>query len=282
MLEITIENKYGEQLDFTNNPDYTAIIESGLTPPAATINTSTIATMDGSVFNSSFMNNRNIVMTITPTSSIESNRINLYKYLKSKQYVKLYLKNGLRDVWIEGYVESIEGNLYEAPQKLQVSIICPDPYFKSLMGISTNFSNTVDAFKFPFAIEEAGVPISTFELFLEKNINNPSDDETGIVIELYARDKVLEPTIYNQTTNEHFTVEYEMQEGDKIIINTRKGEKSIVAIRGGVETNIINKIERGSKWFNLVAGDNLFAYECVYGTANLQITFVLQPIYEGV
>lgn len=282
MLEIIIENKYGEQLDFTNNPDYTAIIESGLTPPAATINTSTIATMDGSVFNSSFMNNRNIVLTITPTSSVESNRINLYKYIKSKQYIKLYLKNGLRDVWIEGYVESIEGNLYEAPQKMQVSVICPDPYFKSKMGISIGFSSVVDAFKFPFAIEEEGIPFSILETYAEKNINNPSDDETGIVIELYARDKVLEPTIYNQTTNEHFTVEYEMQEGDKIIINTRKGEKSIVAIRDGVETNIINKMVRGSKWFNLLAGDNIFAYECVYGAANLQITFILQPIYEGV
>lgn len=282
MIEVIIENKYGEQLDFTNNPYYTLLIENGLTPPAARINTSAIATMDGEVFNSSFMDKRNIVMTIYPTCEIEDNRINLYRYIKSKQYIKVYIKNGLRDVWIEGYVESIEGNLYEAPQKLQVSIICPDPYFKSVKGIFTNFSSIVSAFQFPFAIDETGVPLSTMEIYSEKNIFNPSDDETGIIIELYARDTVLEPTIYNQTTNEHFTLEYEMQEGDKIVINTRKGEKSVVVIHDGVETNIINKMVRGSKWFNMVAGDNIFAYECVYGASNLQITFILQPIYEGV
>lgn len=282
MLEIIIENKYGEQLDFAEHPEYEVIIESGLTPPAATINRSTIATMDGSVFNSSYINDRNIVMSIIPNSSIESNRINLYKYIKSKQYIRFYLKNGLRDVWIDGYVESIEGDLYAAPQKLQVSVICPDPYFKSRMGISTNFSSVVDTFTFPFAIAEEGIPFSILETYSEKNVNNPSDDETGIIIELYARDTVLEPTIYNQTTNEHFTIEYEMQEGDKIIIDTRKGKKSVVVIHDGIETNIINKMVRGSKWFNLIVGDNIFAYECVYGATNLQINFMLQPIYEGV
>lgn len=282
MLELTVENKYGEQLNFAANSDYSVIIESGLTPPAATINTSTIATMDGSVFNSSFINQRNIVLTIYPVNSVESNRINLYKYIKSKQYVKLYLKNGQRDVWIDGYVESIEGNLHEAPQKLQVSIICPDPYFKSMQGISTSFSSVFDAFSFPFAIDETGVPLSTLSIYSEKNVNNPSDDETGIIIELYARDTVLEPTIYNQTTNEYFTIEYEMQTGDRIVIDTRKGKKSITAIHDGVESNIINRMVRGSKWFQLITGDNIFAYECIYGASNLQITFILQPIYEGV
>lgn len=283
MLTVIVENKYGERLNLTNNTDYALIKVGGLTPPTAVINTGVLATKDGSVFNSSRLNNRNITLMIVPHHRIETTRINLYKYIKSKQYIKLWIKNGLRDVWIEGYVESVEGDLFENPQKVQVSIICPDPYFKSRETAVTTFSKVTPGFTFPFSIDENGVALSTAEVYTEQNVYNPSDDETGIIIELYAKgDRVLEPTIYNQTTGESFTVKHEMANGDKVIINTRRGEKSLTSIHDGVETNIINSMLRGSNWFTLVTGDNIFSYSCLYGAENLQVTATLQPIYEGV
>lgn len=283
MLTVIVENKYGERLNLTNNTDYALIKVGGLTPPTAVINTGVLATKDGSVFNSSRLNNRNITLMIVPHHRIETTRINLYKYIKSKQYIKLWIKNGLRDVWIEGYVESVEGDLFENPQKVQVSIICPDPYFKSRETAVTTFSKVTPGFTFPFSIDENGVALSTAEVYTEQNVYNPSDDETGIIIELYAKgDRVLEPTIYNQTTGESFTVKHEMANGDKVIINTRRGEKSLTSIHDGVETNIINSMLRGSNWFTLITGDNIFSYSCLYGAENLQVTATLQPIYEGV
>lgn len=281
MLQLKIENKYGEQFNFSETTDYEVVI-TGLTPPNATINTSVLATADGSQFNSSRLNDRNIVMTIYPTRNVEQNRINLYRYIKSKQYIKLYLTTDSRDVWIDGYVTSIDGDLYENPQRLQVSIICPDPYFKSMQLEITNFSNVTGQFEFPFAIDNDGVEISTLTSYGEKTIFNSSDDETGVVIELHAMNTVLEPTIYNQTTNERFTIEYEMQLGDKIILDTRKGKKSLKVIHDGVESNIINNMVPGSDWFNLVVGDNIFSYTCIHGAASLALTITVQPIFEGV
>lgn len=283
MLQVIVENKYGELLNLSNNRDYALIKVGGLTPPTAAINTGVLATKDGSVFNSSRLNDRNITLLIVPRNSIERTRINLYKYIKSKQYIKLWMKNGLRDVWIDGYVENVEGDLYENPQKLQVSIICPDPYFKSRETVVTTFSKVTAGFTFPFSIDDSGIPISNMELYTEQNVYNPSDDETGLVIELYAKtDRVLEPTLYNQTTGETFTIRHEMIAGDKIILNTKRGEKSLIAIRDGIESNIINDMVKGSKWFTLVTGDNVFSYSCEYGAENLQVTTTLQPIYEGV
>lgn len=283
MLTLIIENKNKEQLNLSNNPDYKLLQVTGLTPPNATINTSVIATKDGSVYNSSRLENRNITILIAPRRNIEKTRINIYKYIKSKQYIKLYIKNGLRDVWIEGYVENLDGDLYENPQKLQVSIICPDPYFKSFDILTSQFSNIESLFEFPFAIDAIGVPISELSLYSEKNIYNPSDNECGAIIELYARaGTVLEPTLYNLTTGQSFTIQYEMIEGDKIILNTRTGEKSLTLVRDGVESNIINHMLRGSNWIKLQDGDNLFSYTCVQGADNLQVTITLQPIYEGV
>lgn len=282
MLNVIVENKYGEQLNLSTNTDYQLLQVTGLTPAGATINTSKMANKDGDVFNSSSLDKRNIVMIIAPRGNVESSRINLYKYIKSKQYIKLYLRNGQRKVWIEGRVESIEGDLYENPQKLQVSVICPDPHFKDDNVSTTDFSSMEDTFTFPFDIDSTGVPLSTLSPYTEKNILNYSDDETGVVIELYARDLVLEPTIYDLTTNESFTIEYEMRAGDKIILNTNRGEKSLKLISNGVESNIINSMVKGSKWFNLITGDNIFSYSCLHGIENLSVLVTLQPIYEGV
>ena len=86
MLHLTIENKYGERLSFDNHADYDLIKVTGLTPATATINYSKLATKDGGVYNSSHMEIRNIVLTIKPKSNVERSRVNIYKYIKSKQY----------------------------------------------------------------------------------------------------------------------------------------------------------------------------------------------------
>lgn len=281
MLITIIENKYGERLNLTQSPCYDVFV-TGLTPAGATINTSKIANMDGTVFNSSSINERNIVLTIIPKGNIEKSRINLYRYIKSKQYIKIYFKNGARDVYIEGCVENVDGDLFTQKQKIQVSVLCPNPFFKDIKEILYTFSNTVSSFEFEIALDETGVALSEMSVFTMINVFNSSDDETGVVIELQARDKVLEPTIYNTTTGEQFGVAWEMERGDVIRINTRKGEKSLKLIRDGVESNIINKMLKGSKWFNLNAGDNIYTYSAAYGAENLNVEIKLQPIYEGV
>lgn len=281
MLVVKLENKYGEVLDLTNTTNY-AVKVTGLTPPAATINTTKVPTKDGVVFNSSSMDSRNIVLTIKPLQNIEHSRINLYKFIKSKQYIKLYFKNGIRDVYIDGYVEAVEGDLYENPQQLQVSIICPDPFFKDNKDMIVDFSNVTNAFEFPFTPIEEGVQISTLTIFEETNINNPSDDDCGAIFTLHANELVLEPIIYNRTTNEQFIIRYEMKDGDEIILNTKRGEKSLMLISEGVQTNIINCVGKGSKWLTLLSGDNVIAYTCAHGAEVLNISVTLNPIYEGV
>lgn len=281
MLHLAIENEYGEQLDFTTTNNYLVKV-TGLTPSSATINTSKIATKDGSKYKSSTINERNILLNIYPVNSVEKNRVNLYKYIRLGKYIKLYLKNGVRDVWIDGYVENIEGDLYEAPQMLQVSIICSDPFFKSRNQQNVYFSTIIPLFTFPFSIDSDGVVISQIVGHMERNVFNESDNESGVIIEFYATDLALEPTIYNTTTNEWFTIKHEFQAGDVVRLDTRSGEKTLTLIREGKTTNILNQMERGSKWFTLRTGDNLFTYTTAYGTENLQMTIKLQPTFTGV
>lgn len=282
MYKLIVENEKGEQLELTHNPAYTITSVDGLYPPSATINTAVSATLDGSKFNSSRVNNRNIVIELYIESPCEQNRIELYRYVKSKRHIKLYYSNGVRDVFIEGYVETVPINIFDQKQKVQISIICPSPFFK---GVETNlieFSSVNDLFEFPFDIAEAGIEFSSLQLHVEKPIINGGDVVNGVEITLRSRGLVLNPKIYNTETKEYFILNFEMQAGDEITINTSVGNKFVALLRDGVETNIINKLQPGSTWLQLQPGDNVFTYEADEYVENLYCVFVQTSLYEGV
>ena len=103
MYTLIAENQYGQQVELTHNDAYSIKSVLGLDPPDGIINTTRNAGMDGSVYNSSYMDNRTITITLAINYPAEINRINLYKYFKIKFPVTLRYKNGSRDVWIQGF-----------------------------------------------------------------------------------------------------------------------------------------------------------------------------------
>lgn len=282
MFEITIQNQYGERLSLTNTPDYTVYEIDGLGPGNATINTSTVATFDGTRFNSSRLEQKNLVISIAINEDVEQNRIRLYQYIKTKQPIRVYYQNQSRDVYIDGYVENMEIGFFEQKQSVQVSIICPDPFFKDVDEYITELSKIIPLFTFPFGIEEKGVPFSELRPGIIKSIINEGDVESGVIIELLAIGPAKNPKIYNVDTREAFGLTVEVQEGDKITINTNPGQKSVTLLSNGTETNIINAIERGSSWFKLRAGDNVFTYIADELAENLICYFKHVDKYEGV
>ena len=72
-----------------------------------------------------------------------------------------------------------------------------------------------------------------------------------------------------------------MVSGDEIVINTMKGEKSIVLIREGIVTNILNCLSKDSDWFTLSKGDNVFAFTAEEGLDSLQFYIENYIVYEG-
>ena len=280
-MQIKVRNHLGEitQLD----PLYYPVVNvDGLTPVNATINTSNIATVDGTFFNSSYVNQRNIVLTIVPDTEPEKARLFLYRFFKPKYPVRLYFKTSSRDVYIDGYVETFEGGLYAQKQAFQISVICPQPFFKNVETTIITQSKTVNAFTFPFSTPETGVVLSYIDANVDTNVLNEGEESTGVIISLLASGAVVEPTIYNRTTFEKFTVNVEMGTGDEIKIDTRRGEKSIVMLSNGEEINILNKIAKNSNWLALQPGDNLFTYDCVYGPENLNVTYSFNTLFGGV
>ena len=281
MFTLKVENPKSEILTLTNNRNYDVIKREGLTPPATALNFTSLVNLDGSQYNSGRLDNRNIVITIVLHGNVEKNRINLYKYFPIKKQVRLYFKNDTRDVYIDGYIESFECDLFELGQKVQISVICPSPYFKSTDTTIIKFANLIDLFEFPFAIEKEGIPFSELSIS-DTTYNNTGDIDIGMIITLQAIQSVSNPIIYNKTTSEQFGLNYTLQEGDIITIDTISGEKSVKLNRKGIISNIINSVQQGSKWLQLISGVNELSYQCDEGASALQITISAVSIFEGV
>lgn len=285
MLHITIENEFGKRLTLTGNRSYDLLRVDGLLPPNAVINRSVIANKDGSKFNSSRLDVRNIVFLIAPGPDLEENRVELYKFIKSNQYIKIYVKTKKRNVYIEGKVESCTGDLFENPQKLQVSVICADPYFKNVKSEVIEFGTTENNFSFPWTPTEEGQPLGTFQKLPSRVIYNDSDTEIGVIFEItMTGDFVLEPVLYNTTTGKRFIVAVEMAPGDKIIIDTRRGKKSYKLINGGVETSLMNRMQFENDFIQLVEGLNTIKYEVAATADNaiVNVRITLEKLYQGV
>lgn len=153
MYTLIVENAYNEQLELTHNDAYVITSIDGLDPPDATINTTKNANSDGSVFNSSYLNDRQIIITMAINSPAELNRIALYQYFKTKMPLTLHYQNASRNVYINGYVQQMNIGFFDKKQIAQIIIVCPNPYFMDMATQSEVLSDVIDAFEFPFEIE---------------------------------------------------------------------------------------------------------------------------------
>ena len=280
MYTLIVENEKGEQLQLTDNPNYDVLSVEGTNPPKADINTVTVSGSDGSRFNSSRLSERNLVITLNIRPPIEENRIHLYKYFRVKHKVRIYYKIENRNAYIDGYVESFENNPFTPLQQPQISVICPEPYWKELDELLVSFSNTVNLFSFPFEIESQGMEFSRIEHFSETVINT-GDIATGGIIRFHATAQVSKPVFHNYTNATFFGLDMELYEGDTVIINTQKGEKSLTLFRGGMTLDMLSSRMEGSKWIVFEPGENQIGFTSDDGTEYLDVEVEIVRKYEG-
>jgi phage-related protein len=282
MYTLVVENEKGERLELTNNRNFDVLNVDGTNPPAAAINTVNVAGMDGSRFNSARVEQRNIVISLNIHHPIEANRLTLYNFFRVKRWVKIYYRNSHRNVYIEGYVETFENSPWTQLQQPQISIICPNPFWKAITDTTVNFSNSNAMFEFPFSIPAEGIEFSTLEHMTTAFVN-VGEIETGGIIQFYATtNQILNPKFFNRTTNKFFGLDFDMYKGDLITVNTQTGEKSVTLLRGGVRTNILSDRTEGSSWLTFEPGENEISFGADEGAANLEVSLSLVQKFEGV
>lgn len=275
---------------------------TGLGPVKANVNTTEVATNDGSMFNSARLSQRNIVIQMAFVNTvygedIEEVRQKSYKYFPIKKNVELIIETDNRYVRTKGYIESNEPDIFSKQEGSQISIICPDPYFYSANEDGNNITDfySIDpVFEFPFSNESLSDPLLIFgeiQIKTEGVITYRGDSEIGVMIYIHAIGPATNINIYNTETREVMSINTTKLEAltgkgivasDDIIINTLKGEKSITLVREGASYNILNCLDKNTDWFTLVKGDNIFAFTAESGVTNLQFRIENKVIYEGV
>lgn len=282
MFTLKIQNTNGEIWELTHNSNYHITGVQGLTPPPTAINTATAGTIDGTFFNSARVNQRNIVITLVPNGDVEANRQMLYKMFPRKTKCTIYFQNKYRDVKIDGYVETLDSDIFTMRQQVQISIICPRPYFEDLYTLYMELSKIVALFEFPFSILEP-IPFSELLDTPRAIINNRGDAVCGAKIDVDVYDTCEKLKIINTTENTYFEINYAFQADDHVVINTNSGQMGVILKRSGVTTNLLNYVTQGSTWLKLKPGLNIFTFTLQTGEfESVGIHFTTSLLYGGV
>ena len=262
----------------------------GLGPGQATINVADIASKDGGLFNSAKKGTRNIVFNLIfmdhATLSIEDLRRKCYYYFPLKKNIKLKFTTSdgksFRHYFIDGFVEANEPTIFSSQEGASVSVICPQPYFYEQNEQEQRFSISSNP---DFFFEFSKVPTNNTELlmgdvvsYVVSNVYYEGDADTGVVVDItFTADVTHDPAnpktirIDNSLTNTTniFSLEKvknivsELIEdfsgivaGDRIVLSTNVGEKSLTYIHDGVSYNVLGAVEPAGDWLYLSTGLN--------------------------
>lgn len=293
-------------------PSHGMTIESitGLGPAKATLNRTELATTDGSLFNSSKLEERNIVMSIIfrEAPTIEDARVLTYKYFPIKQKLIFSVLTDNRDARVVGYVESNEPDIFQPLEKAQISILCPDPYFYSNRPYENpntiSFSGLESEFEWPMennSLTQNLVEFGNITRIVEKYFVYNGDQEIGVSMRINYTDTVntdfdiyhfkssLRPNEPERMSTFKISIEKlqalmgtSFVSGDSVIINTVRGQEKITLLRGGIEYNILNAVTRDSDWFQVAKGLNRFTIDAFGSESKLLFEVKNYVIYEGV
>ena len=305
LKSITVTNDRDESLYLElTNPYKTGLIIKGITgigPVKANINTTELAIADGSIFNSARANSRNIVFSFQlledpKTNLVETVRQRTYKYFPLKKMLTLTFETDHRIAEIQGYVESNEPDIFQKEETIQISIICPSPYFYA--PDSTIVLNGIESvFTFPFSNESLTEDLIVFGNIVSSVSTEyyyDGDVDSGVLFHIHCTDEVRNIMLYNTETRERMTIDTsvirtitgsqsdDLIAGDDVYLSTVSGDRFIALVRGGVEYNILPSIPKITDWITVKKGSNIFGYLAETGKSNISINIYTNILYEGV
>lgn len=230
------------------------------------------------------------------SNGIEESRHRSYKYFSAKKKVTLEFESDERRVAIDGYVESNEPIIFSKDEYTQVSILCLEPYFRSIEPVEVVFTTVdpLDGFEFPFennSLTEDLIIMGEVKDDKVYNIFYPGDADVGMVITIQAKEPARGIEIYNTQTRERMWLDddkiFQASGGyigidDIIKISTVKGNKYATLQRGVKVYNILNAMGKDSSWIQLTQGDNVLGYNAENGLEFLGFKLEFYVLYEGV
>jgi hypothetical protein len=238
---------------------------TGLDPVKAAVNTSPFGSVDGSAYIGSSVATRNIVLTLHPNPdwdmwTFESLRRLLYLYFMPKSLTRLiFYSDDMPPVAIAGIVEDANVSQFSKDPEMQVSIICPDPYFTAVSPTVVTGQSDRD-FSSPEEIQYNGDVVAGINVEVTR-VSDPAPTSVGI--------QVGDPSA------SYFNVTASVDLTKYFVMNSLDGNRfaQTVTFNTGVIANLLSKIQTGSSWPVLQPGVNDFAVITDAGVQDWQLTY---------
>lgn len=268
-MELNYISKWGQKISISNNDLFWLINVDGLTYSATDISSIIIGGVDGDSINNIQAQPRGIVLDLRIKSDVDVEQAKraILQTIKLKQKGKLEWTQNNRTLTIEGVIESVEMPRFNNEVTMQITLHCEQPFWQDLNEVIAEINQfiglhyfTSDPYGMLYFVPE-GIPLGEYDTSRTRIFVNSGDVTIGMQIEVLAYKTVTNPIIYDQNGN-FFGVGYGtdtkqlvMQEGDKLIISTITGAKSVTL--NGV--NQLDKVKPQSTWLQLDAGQNEFS-----------------------
>lgn len=282
MYELRLENESSQTVNVNDGNKYLVLSVSGLNPPKATVFSAKSPNKKGSKKNGSTLDERIVIIQIKLLGDVEANRNALYAWSDTEQELKIYYRNGQKNVYCEGTVTDCDIDLFTSNEIVNIAILCNDPYLYDMQEIITDISSILKQFTFPFAIDAAGVPFSTVKENNTTNIFN-TGAETGVKITVKCKSDVSNLRIYDAIdTTKQFKINGVLKKGWVVEIDTDGSPKTVKAIKPDGSTENLMKYVINPTWFTLKKGSNLFGYSADGDLSNIEITIGFRHKFLGV
>nr|DAQ23785.1 MAG TPA: tail protein [Caudoviricetes sp.] len=272
---------------------------SGLGPAEGTINTVNFATSDGALFNSSRIKSRDIELNLKFLGSdIEAVRHKLLRYFRVKHPITLDFITDYRHTCITGYVEKNEIDIFSNSEGADLTIVCPNPFFKLRDPVkgknSVRFTTSTPSFEFEFQDPNSDSPTLIFGEMTatgETVVVYEGDADASTIVDIQFLGPASGVKLYNTTTQTRINIDTNeisrllgstIRAGDRLSISSGVGDKYVKAYRDGNVYNALSALDKDSDWIFLTPGDNLITVRADTGIDNVSAIISFENLYESI
>lgn len=218
-------------------------------------------------FSRSSRRSRNIVFRLVPLGlDIETMRQTLNSAFVLEEQVTLEITTDNRIVTSVGRVDSFTAGIFKKEQVINISVLCPDPFFYGEEG-----SVDVDLLAEEFELTYVG------------------EIKTGFYITMTLSDNPGIVTIRNVNTLEEVAFDTSkivelvgpIETGDILFLSSVVGNKRFRHIRSGVSSTIFSVLDKNVSWLTLRPGLNTFELEATT-PANIKFDISHPVVYGGI
>lgn len=291
MFKFIYTNSGGGSVELGQKAPFFVTSKSGLSGVDNDISTTTQFNIDGAYLTSQRLATRNIVikgeMLATSQANLEELRLQL-----SSVFAPLEVGNLRYEV--DGRIYAIDVNVdkmpeFDAPQKnltleYSISLTALNPYFWDISEYEKliPLSRIDNKMTWPLAITSQYKFADIVSGEINKVTNN-GDVPTGAIYTLKIGGSVSNIKILNVVNQEYFAIDGTFVAGDIIYLNTVKGSLKLTKTEAnGKVTNIIATRGAGSKFFELVKGDNYIQVLAKTGQTAIVTDMQFTPLVIGV